>query len=91
MMAFSKGKNKERYFMKTQSHEQVIIKKLLNEDAGFRKTYDEHKDYEAKLKKLEKKTHLNDTEIVEKNRLKKLKLALKDEMHKRLAGTNHKG
>ncbi|MBI5236087.1 MAG: DUF465 domain-containing protein [Deltaproteobacteria bacterium] len=77
--------------MKTQSRDQVVIKKLLDEDAGFRKTYDEHKDYEAKLKKLDKKAHLNATEIVEKNRLKKLKLALKDEMHKRLSGTSHKG
>lgn len=58
------------------------VKKLLEEDEAFRKTYKAHKDYENQISRLEKKPHLSAEETVEKNRLKKLKLALKDEMEK---------
>ncbi|HBG47880.1 MAG TPA: hypothetical protein DDW94_12955 [Deltaproteobacteria bacterium] len=62
-----------------------IVKKLLDEDEGFRKTFKTHQDYENKIAKMEKKPTLSPNEKMEKNRLKKLKLALKDEMEKRLS------
>ncbi|MBI5562474.1 MAG: DUF465 domain-containing protein [Deltaproteobacteria bacterium] len=67
----------------------VLIKKLLEEDASFRKSYKSHKDCDTKLSRLEKKPHLTPAETVEKNRLKKLKLSLKDEMQKKLHETRH--
>lgn len=68
-----------------------LVKKLLEEDAGFKKVYKAHKDYENKLARMEKKAHLNPVETVEKNRLKKLKLALKDEMEKTISRHRLKG
>lgn len=62
-----------------------LVKKLLEEDEGFRKAYKSHKDYENKLEKLEKKPRLTSTETAEKSQMKKMKLALKDEMEKRLS------
>lgn len=62
-----------------------LLVKLLEEDEGFRKAYKTHRDYENKLEKLEKKPRLSSTETVEKNKIKKLKLALKDEMEKRIS------
>jgi len=67
-----------------ENHEE-LVKKLLEEDEGFRKAYKIHKDYENKLEKLEKKPRLTSNETVEKNKIKKMKLALKDEMEKRLS------
>lgn len=62
-----------------------VVKKLLDEDEAFRKACKAHKDYENKLEKMEKKSLLSAAEKVEKNRLKKLKLALKDEMEQRIS------
>lgn len=62
-----------------------LVKKLLEKDELFRNAYKTHKDYENKLEKLEKKPRLSSTETAEKNRMKKLKLALKDEMEKKLS------
>ncbi len=61
------------------------VEKLLEKDEGFKKTYKTHKDYERKIERLEKKAHLSPADTMEKNRLKKLKLVLKDEMEKKLA------
>lgn len=74
--------------MENQFNE-ALVKKLLDEDAAFRKSYKTHKDYETKLARFEKKPHLTPVETIEVNRLKKLKLALKDEMLKRLQGTRN--
>lgn len=69
-----------------------VVKKLLEEDEGFRKVYKNHQDYESRVAKLEKKPRLTADETMEKNRLKKLKLALKDEMEKLLSDfTQEKG
>lgn len=62
-----------------------LVKKLLEKDELFRTAYKTHKDYENKLEKLEKKPRLSSTETAEKNRMKKLKLALKDEMEKKIS------
>lgn len=64
---------------------QELVKKLVEQDEGFRKAYKAHKEYEGKLAKMEKKPRLTATETLEKNKLKKLKLALKDEMEKMLS------
>lgn len=67
-------------FMENQNQE--FIKKLLEENESFKKIYKTHKDYENRLARLEKKPRLNPEETAEKNRLKKLKLTLKDDMQK---------
>lgn len=75
-----------------ENHDE-LVKKLLEKDELFRNAYKTHKDYENKLEKLEKKPRLSSTETAEKNRMKKLKLALKDEMEKKISefSRHHKG
>ncbi len=58
----------------------AIIKRLLLDDEDFKRKYAEHRDYERDLKKMEKKPRLSPAEALEKKRIKKLKLALKDDM-----------
>lgn len=70
--------------------DQDLMKKLLEEDEAFRKTYKAHRDYEKLVKKMDNRPHLSEDEKIEKDRLKKLKLRLKDEMEKMLA-TRRKG
>jgi hypothetical protein len=66
-----------------------LMERLIKEDESFRKRYDAHKDYEKQVDVMEKKPHLSVEEMMEKKRLKKLKLALKDEMEQIIA--NHRG
>ncbi len=66
-----------------------LLKRLIEEDESFRKRYDAHRDYEKQVETMEKKSHLSVEEVMEKKRLKKLKLALKDEMEQIIA--NHQG
>lgn len=63
-----------------EGQDQTLVQRLLSEDAEFKKAYKTHKDCENKLEKLEKIPRLTPEDKTEKNRLKKLKLTLKDEM-----------
>lgn len=67
-----------------ENHDE-LVKKLLEKDELFRNAYKTHKSYENTLEKLEKKPRLSSTETAEKNKIKKLKLALKDEMEKKIS------
>ncbi|MBI5827865.1 MAG: DUF465 domain-containing protein [Deltaproteobacteria bacterium] len=66
-------------------NDQELMKKLLEEDEAFRKTYKAHRDYEKRVAKMENRPHLSEDEKIEKDRLKKLKLKLKDEMETMLS------
>ncbi|MFQ5442291.1 MAG: DUF465 domain-containing protein [Thermodesulfobacteriota bacterium] len=57
-----------------------LVEKLLDEDEAFRKAFNTHREFQKRVEAMEKKPHLNSDEVLEKKRLKKLKLALKDEM-----------
>jgi len=57
-----------------------LVEKLMNEDEAFRKAFNTHREFQKRVEAMEKKPHLSNDEILEKKRLKKLKLALKDEM-----------
>jgi uncharacterized protein YdcH (DUF465 family) len=62
-----------------------LVEKLLEENEEFRKAYEEHREYKLRVAELEKKGILNEEELLEEKKLKKLKLALKDKMEKMLA------
>lgn len=62
-----------------------FVEKLMKEDVEFKRSYKAHSEYEDKIAQIEKKKHLTPVDEVERNRLKKLKLALKDGMEKKLA------
>lgn len=56
------------------------IQKLLEEDKGFRHMYEEHKDLEWKISKLEKHFPPDPELETEEERMKRRKLYLKDMM-----------
>ena len=62
-----------------------LMNRLLTEDNLFRNRYNTHKDYEKRIEVMDKKAHLDANEIIEQTRLKKLKLALKDEMEQMIS------
>jgi uncharacterized protein YdcH (DUF465 family) len=66
-----------RHYMKEDTE---LVERLIKEDEGFRKTFDAHKNYDRKIEQMERKQHLTNEEAIEQKRLKKLKLALKDEL-----------
>lgn len=65
--------------------EKLYTEKLLEVDAGFKEAFNNHRECEKKLSRLLKRPHPTHDEIIEKDRLKKLKLSYKDEMQKKLA------
>ena len=50
------------------------------DDPGFRRLQDKHGDYDRRLSELRAQRYLSDEEKLEEVRLKKMKLALKDQM-----------
>ena len=60
--------------------DQNVLQRLLDNNSRFRMLYEEHILFEKKLAEMEKKGFLTPQEELEKNKVKKMKLAGKDEM-----------
>jgi hypothetical protein len=58
--------------------------RLLREDAQFRRLVEKHLEYEQRLEQLQAQRWLSDDERLEEVKIKKLKLALKDQMENML-------
>ena len=54
--------------------------RLVKSDADFRRLELKHQEYDGRLEELRARRYLNEEEKVEEVRLKKLKLAVKDQM-----------
>jgi len=57
-----------------------VRERLAREDPHFRALRERHESYEARLEVLRAQKYLSAEERLEETRLKKLKLAVKDEM-----------
>ena len=64
----------------TLLNEEEIKTQLMNIDPEFRRLAVQHSEYDRLLSELESKQHLNEAELAEEARLKRIKLALKDHM-----------
>ena len=62
-----------------------LLERLLVEDVNFKRRYTKHSEYKQKVSNLEGRAHLTPAELQEKQRFKKLKLALKDELEEIIA------
>ena len=60
------------------------LERLLKEDVRFRHLADEHQQFEERLASLQSRRWLSDQEELEKIRLKKMKLSIKDQMESML-------
>ena len=62
--------------------DQNVLQTLLDSDSRFRMLYEEHIIFEKQLSEYERKSFLSSQEELEKNKVKKMKLAGKDAMEK---------
>jgi uncharacterized protein YdcH (DUF465 family) len=62
-----------------------LLERLLVEDINFKRRYTKHTEYKQKVSLLESRAHLTAAELQEKQKFKKLKLALKDELEEIIA------
>jgi uncharacterized protein YdcH (DUF465 family) len=66
-----------------------IRERLAREDANFQRLKHKHRELEQRLQDLQDRRYLSEEEKLEEIRLKKLKLALKDEMEQIVRRTSH--
>ena len=64
----------------TLLNDEEIKTQLMNIDPEFRRVATQHSDYARLLHELETKSHFGEAELAEEARLKRIKLALKDQM-----------
>jgi uncharacterized protein YdcH (DUF465 family) len=62
--------------------DQNVLQTLLDSNSRFRMLYEEHIIFEKQLSEYEKKPFLTPEERLDKKKMKKLKLAGKDEMER---------
>ncbi len=62
--------------------DQTLLQNLTETNPRFRMLYEEHCLFEKQLSEYDKKPYLSPDEELEMNKVKKLKLAGKDEMEK---------
>lgn len=68
-----------------EEKERSLIMKFAEENPELKKLWEEHLDYETKLKDFENKAHLSPEEEMEKKKIQKLKLSGKDRMFELLS------
>ena len=61
--------------------EEEIKDQLMSSNPEFRRLFEEHRDYEGRLKKLHNLHHMTEQDHLEEIQLKKRKLHLKDQMN----------
>ena len=59
--------------------------RVSQDDPGFLRLQQKHREYDSRLQELRSQRYLSDDEKLEEVRLKKKKLALKDQMEAMLA------
>jgi len=63
-----------------EEQDRALVEKLFNENPRFRKLYEEHQLFEKELADYEDRPHLTPEDEFEQKKIKKLKLAGKEEM-----------
>lgn len=69
----------------TLLNDEEIKTQLMNIDPEFRRLAVQHSEYDRLLSELESKQHLNEAELAEEARLKRIKLAFKDHMQEMMS------
>jgi uncharacterized protein YdcH (DUF465 family) len=65
-----------------EGHDLVQIQRLCDQNARFRRLFEEHMILEKQLQAIDQKSYLTPDEELERKKVQKLKLAGKDEMQR---------
>jgi uncharacterized protein YdcH (DUF465 family) len=68
-----------------EDKEELLRKRLIEEDPEFKQLVEEHMEFERMLEEFNERSHLTPAEEMERKRIQKLKLSGKDKMELILA------
>lgn len=72
-----------------EDKEDLLKKRLIEEDPEFKRLMEEHAEFEKLLEGFNERSHLTPSEEIERKKIQKLKLSGKDKMEAILA--KHRG
>ena len=75
--------------MEQQIHDEELKAHLLSTNEQFRSLAEQHAHLKHQIEAIESKPHVTGEDELEEQRLKKLKLSLKDQMNELLASYKH--
>jgi uncharacterized protein YdcH (DUF465 family) len=75
--------------MENHTQEEELKAHLLSTDEQFRHLCEQHARLKHEIQEIESKPHVTEADELEEQRLKKLKLHLKDQMNSILAQSRH--
>ena len=75
--------------MENHTQEEEFKAHLLATNEQFRKLSEQHAQLKHQIEEIESKPHVTGEDELEEQRLKKLKLHIKDEMNEMLASARH--
>ncbi len=75
--------------MENQTHDEELKAHLLTTNGEFRKLAEQHAQLKRQIEAIEAKSHVTDEDELEEQRLKKLKLHLKDQMNEMIEQQKH--
>jgi uncharacterized protein len=81
--------NKENPLMENHTQDEDLKAHLLTADEQFRTLAEQHAQLKKKIEEIESKPHVTGADELEEQRLKKLKLRLKDQMNTIMARYRH--
>jgi uncharacterized protein YdcH (DUF465 family) len=77
--------------MENHTQDEELKAHLLATDEQFRTLAGQHAQLKKQIEEIESRPHVTPTDELEEQRLKKLKLHLKDQMNEMLARSKHAG
>ena len=77
--------------MENNSADEEIKAHLASTNEQFRSLSEQHARLEQQLEEIESKSHVTEADELEEQRLKKLKLQVKDQMNELVAQNKHAG
>lgn len=75
--------------MENQPQDESLKAHLLASDEQFRRLAEQHATFKRQLDEIESKPHVTEADELEEQRIKKLKLQIKDQMNEILAQSRH--
>jgi uncharacterized protein YdcH (DUF465 family) len=82
---------KENHYMENRTQDEELKAHLLATNEQFRSLSEQHAHLKHQIEEIESRPHVTEADELEEQRLKKLKLSLKDQMREIMARYSHTG